>query len=104
MPKEPAPAPVNGATGDHTPSVPGTLPDDLYDYYTTEPKPRRSPQTCNDPTSWRVVDDWPERVPLTEVEIEVFERWFGDIFDELFGPNPPQENLTELSHSDNNSR
>jgi hypothetical protein len=31
-----------------------------------------------------VKDDWPEDVPVTEAEIEVFEAWFGDLFDELF--------------------
>ncbi len=36
------------------------------------------------PTSWTVTDDWPEDVPVTEAEIEVFEAWFGDLFDELF--------------------
>jgi hypothetical protein len=29
-----------------------------------------------------VTDDWPEEVPVTEAEIEVFEPWFGDLFDE----------------------
>jgi hypothetical protein len=24
-------------------------------------------------------------VPVTEAEIDVFEAWFGDLFDELFG-------------------
>jgi hypothetical protein len=32
-----------------------------------------------------VTDDWPHPVPVTEAEIEVFEQWFGDMFDELFG-------------------
>ena len=31
-----------------------------------------------------VKDDWPEDVPVTEAEFEVFEAWFGDLFDELF--------------------
>jgi hypothetical protein len=31
-----------------------------------------------------VKDDWPKDVPVTEAEIEVFEAWFGDLFDELF--------------------
>ncbi len=31
-----------------------------------------------------VTDDWPERVPLTDAEVEVFERWFADLLDELF--------------------
>jgi len=25
-------------------------------------------------------------VPVTDTEIDVFETWFGDLFDELFGP------------------
>lgn len=82
-------------------SAPGTLPDDLFDYYTNEPEPRRSPSPKEDLTTWRVVDDWPERVPITEAEIEVFERWFADIFDELFGPSQPEEGLTLLSQTDN---
>ena len=36
-------------------------------------------------STWTVTDDWPERVPITEAEVEVFERWFADLFDELFG-------------------
>jgi hypothetical protein len=35
---------------------------------------------------WRVIDDWPQQVPVTECEVDVFETWFGDILDELFGP------------------
>jgi hypothetical protein len=34
---------------------------------------------------WTVSDDWPDRVPVTEAEIDLFEAWFGDILDELFG-------------------
>lgn len=63
----------------------GILPDDLYDYYTVEPDPQTgSPRAAG--KMWRVTDDWPERVPVTEAEIEVFERWFADLFDEMFGP------------------
>jgi len=32
-----------------------------------------------------VTDDWPEDVPVAEAEIAVFEAWFGEMFDELFG-------------------
>jgi hypothetical protein len=28
--------------------------------------------------------DWPEEVPVTDAEVEVFETLFGDLFDELF--------------------
>jgi hypothetical protein len=36
--------------------------------------------------SWTVIDDWPERVPVADAELDVFEAWFGDLLDELFGP------------------
>lgn len=29
-------------------------------------------------------DDWPNDVPVTEGQIDVFEAWFGDLFDDLF--------------------
>jgi hypothetical protein len=47
------------------------------------PFPGRPP--AHDLSTWTVSDDWPADVPLTEAEIDVFERWFGDLFDELFG-------------------
>ncbi len=47
------------------------------------PFPGRSPK--HDLSTWTFTDDWPERVPITEAEVEVFERWFADLFDELFG-------------------
>jgi hypothetical protein len=57
-------------------------PDDLYDY--TRPRVARPGQpTPDDTTTWTVTDDWPEDVPITEAEIEVFEAWFSDLFDEL---------------------
>jgi hypothetical protein len=48
------------------------------------PFPGRPPR--HDVASWHVSDNWPEKVPVTEAEIAVFEAWFGDLFDELFGP------------------
>ena len=41
----------------------------------------------HDVETWRVIDDWPARVPVTDAELDVFEAWFGDLFDELFGPS-----------------
>jgi hypothetical protein len=62
----------------------GVFPDALYDYVQIpERKPGRPVQ--HSLVGWRVVDDWPGRVPVTEREVEVFEAWFGDILDELFG-------------------
>lgn len=43
----------------------------------------------HDLSTWTVTDDWPDPVPVTEAEIEVFERWFGDLFDELFDSSDP---------------
>ena len=40
----------------------------------------------HDVETWAVTDDWPDRVPITDAELDVFEAWFGDLFDELFGP------------------
>ncbi|HKM55553.1 MAG TPA: hypothetical protein VJY33_19265 [Isosphaeraceae bacterium] len=59
------------------------IPIDLYDY-TLAPVRRPGPPVKHDLVAWRVIDDWPERVPVTECEVDVFEAWFGAIIDELF--------------------
>jgi hypothetical protein len=60
------------------------IPNDLYDYLQT-PRRRSERPVKHDLADWRVVDDWPQRVPVTEREVTVFEAWFGDILDDLFG-------------------
>lgn len=62
----------------------GAFPDDLYDY-ALAPERRPGRPIKHDLSGWRVVDDWPEPVPVTEREVDVFEAWFGDILDDLFG-------------------
>ena len=63
----------------------GDLPHDLYDY--AHPPSRRVGRPCKtDPTTWAVTDNWPARVPVTEAEVELFEAWFGDLFDGMLGP------------------
>ena len=61
---------------------------DLYDYdrlpSATAPTPRAR-GTKNDLADWIVTDDWPEHIPVSEAEVDLFERWFGNFFDELFG-------------------
>jgi hypothetical protein len=58
-------------------------PDDLYDYL--HPRICRRGRPAKQVQSrWTVTDEWPDEVPITEAEIEVFEAWFGDLFDELF--------------------
>ena len=61
----------------------GTLPDDLYIHYAPWPRIGRPPK--HDLSTWTVTDDWSEHVPVTEAEVDMFEAWFGDLFDELFG-------------------
>lgn len=62
---------------------------DLFDYCRMpKPKPRGRP-VADDLSDWRVTDDWPEDVPVTPEEVDVFEAWFGDILEELFGPEGP---------------
>jgi hypothetical protein len=58
--------------------------DDLYDYVAAPTRPGRR-RAKRDRTTLTVTDDWPEDVPVTDAEIAVFEAWFGELFDELFG-------------------
>jgi hypothetical protein len=60
----------------------GVLPDDLY--IESEPLPRIGRPPKHDLGTWTITDDWPEHVPVTQAEVDVFEAWFGDVFDELF--------------------
>jgi hypothetical protein len=62
----------------------GLLPDDLY--IQIEPWPRIGRPAKHNLETWRITDDWPEHVPVTDAEIDVFEAWFGDLFDNLLGP------------------
>lgn len=86
--------------------APKTLPDDLYDY-SDDPTPRVSPPRGRPPHLFDVerlpvIDDWPEDVPIAEAEIQVFERWFADVFDELFGSVDLPDDLRSISRDDNN--
>jgi hypothetical protein len=63
---------------------PGSLPDGLYDYLQPTPRRRGGRPAKKKRSEWTVTDDWPDEVPITEAEIEVFEACFGDLFDELF--------------------
>lgn len=83
------------------------LPDDLYDY-AADPKPSTRPQRRAPASKWldnlRVVDDWPDRVPVTEKEIDVFECYFTDLLDRLFGgalySKPGENSLKLISEND----
>ena len=87
--------------------VPETLPDDIFDY-ADDPTPdgrerRRSPLRIVDVESLPVFDDWPEKVPITEEELQIFERYFGDLLDRPFGPidlEAENESFPSLSQND----
>ena len=95
----------HGSRGRPRQPAPKTLPDDLYDY-DDDPTPRVGPPRGRPPHLFDVerlpvIDDWPEDVPITEAEIQVFERWFADVFNELFGSVDLPDDLKSLSYYDN---
>jgi hypothetical protein len=61
------------------------LPNDLY--IPIEPWPRIGRLAKHDLSVWTVMDDWSDPVPVIDAELDVFEAWFGDFFDELFRPH-----------------
>lgn len=61
----------------------GVAPSDIYDY-ATMPRRSRGRPPRHDPATWIVTDDWPERVPVSVAEIDIYEAWFGDLFDRIF--------------------
>ena len=84
--------------------VPMILPDDLYDY--AEDRPHRGGPLHHNSEDGAgadriaVIDDWPDDIPVTEAEVDVFERYFGDLLDRLFGapdPDPQNQGLQELT-------
>lgn len=48
-------------------------------------RPRAGQTTDYELDASSVTDDLPAQVPVTSAEVEVFESWFGDLFNELFG-------------------
>ena len=58
--------------------------DDLYDHARAPARLGRR-RAKHASVTWTMTDDWPEDVPVTEAKIDVFEAWFGELFDELFG-------------------
>lgn len=68
-------------------AAPKALPDDLYAYGDDPAPPRRSPSPdASDIGKLRVFDDWPDNIAVTAAEVDIFERYFGDVLDRLFHP------------------
>lgn len=51
----------------------GALPKDLYAYAEVRPLPRIGRPPKYEPETWTVTDDWPDPLPVTQAEIELFE-------------------------------
>ncbi|WP_285295767.1 hypothetical protein [Aureimonas altamirensis] len=89
---------------------PESLPDDLYDYapeVAPTPRPSRRKPTPKWHDNLRVTDDWPDYVPVTEEEVDIFERYFGDLLDRLFGGSlysKPGENALPDTSSDDRDK
>ena len=64
----------------------GPTPSEQFEALLGQPWPFPGRPPKHDLSTWTVTDDWLDPVRVTEAEIEVFEQWFGDLFDELFGP------------------
>lgn len=64
--------------------LPG-VPEDLFDY-ACPAAPRASRLRVSSEKPIRVVDDWPEIVPITEAELRVMEGHFAEELDAIFGP------------------
>lgn len=63
---------------------------DLYDYVrpirSALPEPRsRARNGGEHEASLKISDDWPDHVPVTEAELDLFEVHFGPLLDELLG-------------------
>src|SRR6218665_3755219 len=91
-------------------TAPMILPADLYDYADNRPQRRSASRGSgeDDPGIDRmvVIDDWPECIPVTEAEVDVFERYFGDVLDRLFGASTAEHSnpALPLLTSDVNNR
>ena len=65
-------------------AIVGALPPDLYlDLDTPRVRIGRPPN--HELTAWRVVDNWPAAIPISEAELDLFEAHFGELIDRLFG-------------------
>lgn len=66
---------------------PRSISDDMEELL-GHPWPFAGRPSTHDLSTWTVIDDLPDPLPPTIVEVEIFERFFADLFDELFDSNP----------------
>lgn len=67
---------------------------DLYDYARPVGPVRQPNGRCTNRAKtkqiWcpRITDDWPQRIPITALELDIFEVHFRGFLDELFTQEP----------------
>lgn len=64
---------------------PGVGEDDYLDFYRVPPPPKRAARPAKSKWQPKVVDDWPDEVPIFVEELELFELYLGDDLDRILG-------------------
>lgn len=63
--------------------------DSLYDFYgergEQSPLQKRAPRRPRPKWAPKIIDDWPDRVPVFVEEVEMYELYFAEELDEIFG-------------------
>ena len=59
--------------------------DDYLDFYRAPPPRKRAARAAKPKWQPKVVDDWPDKVPIFVEELELFELYLGDDLDRNLG-------------------
>lgn len=62
-----------------------TSEDDYLDFYRAPPPRKRSGRQTKPKWQPKVVDDWPDEIPVFVEELELFELYLGDELDRILG-------------------
>lgn len=62
---------------------------DYFDFYGDRsgqpPSPKRAPRRPKPKWAPKIIDDWPDDMPVFVEELELYELYFGDKLDEILG-------------------
>jgi hypothetical protein len=73
----------------HSPREPDGGEVDYFDYYGDRSGPARARAPRRPKPRWtpKIVDDWPDEVPVFVEELELYELYFGNKLDDILGIN-----------------
>ncbi|BCG94167.1 hypothetical protein MesoLj131a_30310 [Mesorhizobium sp. 131-2-1] len=58
----------------------------LFDYLASDRfRMSKDAQRCSEGSQPEIIDDWPERIPVSKRELDLFEVHCSDLLDEIFG-------------------